>query len=218
MVVLTADDGIRGVRPRDVQRQPADRARCRQGPARRPRRRDRRSTAPPSSSPIIDAGDEAELQALERLMTRIGNWPPVVAVTQSFDESRRAPPDADAGGRFPGQAGAAGRTGAHLRARRQAAGQRATTDRSADLHLSAGRRRRRRDHARGADRHAAAQQRRARQDRDLPGRSRFPARRLRRLSRHRAAPQSRARSSRARSGSTGNCSKSCCRSIRPASP
>jgi pilus assembly protein CpaE len=35
----------------------------------------------------VDAGDESEVQALERLMTRIGNWPPVVAVTQSFDEA-----------------------------------------------------------------------------------------------------------------------------------
>jgi pilus assembly protein CpaE len=35
----------------------------------------------------IDAGDEAELLALERLMMRIGNWPPVVAVTQSFEEA-----------------------------------------------------------------------------------------------------------------------------------
>jgi pilus assembly protein CpaE len=33
----------------------------------------------------LDAGDDAELQALERLMQRIGNWPPVVAVTPSFD-------------------------------------------------------------------------------------------------------------------------------------
>jgi pilus assembly protein CpaE len=33
----------------------------------------------------VDAGDEEELEALERLMTRIGAWPPVVAVTQSFD-------------------------------------------------------------------------------------------------------------------------------------
>ena len=35
----------------------------------------------------LDAGDAAEMQALERLMLRIGNWPPVVAVTQTFDES-----------------------------------------------------------------------------------------------------------------------------------
>ncbi len=35
----------------------------------------------------LDAGAETELAALERLMTRIGNWPPVVAVTQNFDES-----------------------------------------------------------------------------------------------------------------------------------
>jgi pilus assembly protein CpaE len=33
----------------------------------------------------LDAGDEAELQALENLMTRIGNRPPVVAVTRSFE-------------------------------------------------------------------------------------------------------------------------------------
>ena len=32
-----------------------------------------------------DAGEEADLEALERFMTRIGNWPAVVAVTQSFD-------------------------------------------------------------------------------------------------------------------------------------
>src|SRR5208282_5777249 len=33
----------------------------------------------------VDAGDDAELQALERIMLRIGNWPPVIAVTQSFE-------------------------------------------------------------------------------------------------------------------------------------
>ncbi|HXX04997.1 MAG TPA: AAA family ATPase [Xanthobacteraceae bacterium] len=33
----------------------------------------------------IDAGDEAELEALNHLLARIGSWPPVVAVTQSFD-------------------------------------------------------------------------------------------------------------------------------------
>ncbi len=35
----------------------------------------------------VDAGDAAELAALERLMAQIGNWPPVVAITQSFDEA-----------------------------------------------------------------------------------------------------------------------------------
>jgi len=35
----------------------------------------------------VDAGDAAELAALERLIARIGNWPPVVAITQSFDEA-----------------------------------------------------------------------------------------------------------------------------------
>jgi pilus assembly protein CpaE len=34
----------------------------------------------------LDGADELELQALERLMLRIGSWPPVVAITQSFDE------------------------------------------------------------------------------------------------------------------------------------
>ncbi len=33
----------------------------------------------------VDAADESELLALERLMLQIGSWPPVVAVTQSFD-------------------------------------------------------------------------------------------------------------------------------------
>src|SRR5581483_1262140 len=35
----------------------------------------------------LDAGNEAEIQALDALVTRIGNWPPVVAITQAFDES-----------------------------------------------------------------------------------------------------------------------------------
>jgi pilus assembly protein CpaE len=35
----------------------------------------------------IDAGNAAELLALERLMLRIGHWPPVVAIMQSFEES-----------------------------------------------------------------------------------------------------------------------------------
>jgi len=35
----------------------------------------------------IDSDDAAELQALERLMSRIGNWPPVVAVTLGFQEA-----------------------------------------------------------------------------------------------------------------------------------
>jgi pilus assembly protein CpaE len=34
----------------------------------------------------FDAAQEAEMEALERVMLRIGNWPPVVAVTQTFDE------------------------------------------------------------------------------------------------------------------------------------
>jgi pilus assembly protein CpaE len=34
----------------------------------------------------LDGGDEAELQALDRLVTRIGSWPPVVVINQVFDE------------------------------------------------------------------------------------------------------------------------------------
>ncbi len=35
----------------------------------------------------LDAHDAAEMDALTRLMVRVGAWPPVIAVTQSFDES-----------------------------------------------------------------------------------------------------------------------------------
>jgi pilus assembly protein CpaE len=33
----------------------------------------------------LDAASQDEMQALERLMARIGNWPPVVVITQGFD-------------------------------------------------------------------------------------------------------------------------------------
>lgn len=35
----------------------------------------------------LDAGQDEEMAALGRLMTRVGQWPPVIAVTQSFDEN-----------------------------------------------------------------------------------------------------------------------------------
>jgi pilus assembly protein CpaE len=35
----------------------------------------------------LDAGDDAEMQALDRLVMRIGTWPPIVVITQAFDES-----------------------------------------------------------------------------------------------------------------------------------
>ena len=35
----------------------------------------------------LDAGRADEMQALARLMARVGAWPPVIAVTQSFDEN-----------------------------------------------------------------------------------------------------------------------------------
>src|SRR5215467_8545283 len=34
----------------------------------------------------LDAGRPDEMAALARLMTRIGTWPPVIAVTQTFDQ------------------------------------------------------------------------------------------------------------------------------------
>ena len=105
-----------------------------------------------------------------------------------FRRERRAHAVADARGRFPGEAGLPGRAGADLRARRQGSSH-VGADRGADLHLPAGGRRRRRHHARDPNRDDAAQQRPAREGVDLPGRPRFPARRLRRLSRPRAAAQ-----------------------------
>jgi pilus assembly protein CpaE len=35
----------------------------------------------------IDAGQPNEMQALERLVARVGGWPPIVTVTQAFDEN-----------------------------------------------------------------------------------------------------------------------------------
>ena len=35
----------------------------------------------------LDAGRADEMQALEKLMVRVRSWPPVIAVTQSFDEN-----------------------------------------------------------------------------------------------------------------------------------
>jgi pilus assembly protein CpaE len=35
----------------------------------------------------LDAGEQAQMQALDRLMLRVASWPPVVVVTQAFDES-----------------------------------------------------------------------------------------------------------------------------------
>ena len=35
----------------------------------------------------LDAGRDEEMQALSRLMARVGTWPPMIAVTQAFDEN-----------------------------------------------------------------------------------------------------------------------------------
>ena len=34
----------------------------------------------------LDAGNDGEMAALERLMSRLGDWPPVIVATQAFDE------------------------------------------------------------------------------------------------------------------------------------
>ena len=82
----------------------------------------------PSPCFDLDAGRQEEMQALDRLMARIGSWPPVVVITQSFRRGRRAHASANACRRFPDQAGVAGRAGADLRARRQRIGRPRTTE------------------------------------------------------------------------------------------
>ena len=154
MVVVTADAAFEEIGPRDFRRQRANRVSTSSEERFRVRITST-STAPAVIVADLDPGDELELQALERFMVRIGSWPPVVAVTRSFEGSvaRRLMqmrvadflvkpvPPVD--------------LVQHLRTRRQDAGQ-YRDDRVADLHLPAGRRRRRRDNAGGADRDAAA--------------------------------------------------------------
>ncbi len=135
----------------------------------------------------VDAGDEAELQALERLMPRIGAWPPVVAVTQSFDDNvarrlmqmrvadflvKPVPPVelVRTCARVAKPPASAETTEAQIFTFLPAVGGAGVTTlavQTAMLLLNSG--------PRG-------------KIVDLPGRSRFPARRLRRLSRYRAAP------------------------------
>jgi len=81
VVVLTADQ-VFETRSLDVWRQRADRLEVIRG----------RLVALGDSIDVegatvvvadVDGGDEAELRALERLLRRIGAWPPVVAVTKA---------------------------------------------------------------------------------------------------------------------------------------
>ena len=155
----------------------------------------------------LDATQPDEMQALERLMARIGAWPPVVVVTQAFDESvarallQMRVADFLVKPVSPvelvrtcarvakGPAATAETTEAQIYTFLPAVGGAGVTTlaiQTAMLLLNSGQRGK---------------------TRDLPGRPRFPARRLRRLSRSRAAAQSRARSSRGRSGSTASCSR-----------
>ena len=117
------------------------------------------------------------------------HWPPVVAVTQSFDETvARALVQMRVADFLVKPVSPVELVRTCARVAKSAAG---GADRSADLHLPAGGRRRRRHDARGAERDDAAQLGARGKSVDLPRRSRFPARRLRRLSRPRTAPQSR---------------------------
>ena len=95
---------LRGAGARDLRRQRADRADA-SCPARSPaiEGQSRSRKTRPSRSSISTPAQPDEMQALERLMARIGTWPPVVVVTQAFDETRGAHAAADAGRRFPGR-------------------------------------------------------------------------------------------------------------------
>ena len=213
VVVLTADAGIRGTVRATFGASAQIELHDRPGHAVASGSRIRCSTARPSSSSTSMPASADEMQALERLMLRVGNWPAGRrGHARAFDANVARTLAADAGRRFPGQAGAAGRAGAHLRARRQGAEPR-RDHRGADLHLPARGRRRRRHHARGPDRDAAAQQRRSaaspRPAWSISISSTAPAPTISTSSRASTST----RSSRGRSGSTGSCSKSCCRTI-----
>ena len=197
VVVLTADADFEQTGASDLRREPADRSAAASGDRGGRRRPDRSSTAPPSIVIDLDATRDDEMQALERLMTRTGGWPPVVVDHPGFRRQCRAHADADAGRGFPGEAGPP------VELVRTCARVAKPGDR---------RKRRSRDLRRSCPPSAAPAsprsrsrprcccfERAARTRLDLPGRSQFPARRLRRLSRSRAAARS--QRNRAASGS-----------------
>src|SRR6266852_4543154 len=138
----------------------------------------------------LDATRSDEIAALQNLARRLAGSVPILVVTAGFSESvarqliqlRIAdflvkPVDpvelVRACGRVAKSSAADGATGGR------------------DLHVPARGRRSGRDDAGGGDGDAAHAPRAPRRRLDLPGRSRFPARRLRRLSRYRAAPRHR---------------------------
>ena len=186
VVVLTADSGVRAVAARDIQRQRADRPAGDRGHRRRRRRRVRSPKARPSSSSISTPAAKTEMQALERLMARIGAWPPVVVVTQSFDAevARRLLQMRVADFLVkPVQPVELVRTCARVRAAdREPRPRKRRSTRSCPRSAAPASPRSR---SRPRCCCSTAAQRGTRQH--LPGRSRFPARRLRRLSRSRAA-------------------------------
>ena len=145
--------------------------------------------ARPSSSIDLDASRDDEMQALERLTLRTGGWPPVVVVTQTFDadvartllQMRVAdflvkpvqPVElVRTCARVAQARGAAKPTEAQIYTFLPAVGGAGVTTLAIQTAL------------------LLLNERTARPRLDLPGRSRFPARRLRRLSRSRAAARS----------------------------
>ena len=94
----------------------------------------------------LDAGRADEMAALARLMTRVGTWPPVIAVTQTFDENVARTLLQMRIADFLVKPVRADRPGAGLRPRCQRARRRRRADRRKDLHFPArGRRSRRHD-------------------------------------------------------------------------
>ncbi len=216
VVVLTADAGFEEQAARDLRR-PSDQIALTSVPARSPTLEAQLDLADATVAVIdLDAAQAGEMQALERLMARIGAWPPVVVVTQAFDAGVARTLLQMRVADFlvkPVSPVELVRTCARVA---KAPATRTEADRGADLHLPAGGRRRRRHHARGAERDDAAQQRASAASRrpawSISISSTAPAPTISISSRGSIS----ARSSRGRSASTGNCSRSCCRIIRPA--
>ena len=139
----------------------------------------------------LDAGRADEMAALARLMARVGTWPPVIAVTQTFDENvARTLLQMRTADFLVKPVEPIDLVRACARVAKGPGGRR-RADRREDLYFPPRGRRRRRHDACRPERHDSAQQRRsARQAFDLSGRSRLSTWLGRRLSRSRAAPQS----------------------------
>jgi DNA-binding NarL/FixJ family response regulator len=134
----------------------------------------------------LDARRPDEMEALARLMARVGNWPPIIVITQTFDANvARTLLQMRTADFLVKPVAPIDLVRACARVRDGSA-----ADRGKDLHVFAGGWRGRRYDPRRSNRHDSAQQRAARKAVDLSGGSRFSARLRRRLSRSRASSQS----------------------------